>query len=292
MKIIDAHIHLSHIESFRQTATELSHVDYSYRGLRKEMKENNVSLAIGMGLRELEGGEGFPDRAPSTPMGLDMLPAGGESVVYCAGINPYRLKRQDLIHLEKELLNPLVVGIKIYLGYYPFYAYDKVYEPVYSLARNYKLPVVFHAGDTYSERGLLKYSHPLTIDEVAVKHRGVSFVIAHFGDPWMLDAAEVVFKNHNVFADLSGLIIGDEQEVKRITRTPHYFDHFKHALAYCDHYHKLMFGTDWPLVRMKPYIEFIQSHIPASSWKDVFHQTATEVFPIERSTRVSLIPKR
>jgi len=267
-------------------------VDYSYRGLKKEMLENNVSLAIGMGLRELEGGEGFPDAAPSTPMGLDLLPFESDSVVTCAGINPYRLSRQDLVHLEKELVKPEVVGIKIYLGYYPFYAYDRIYEPVYALARDYKLPVIFHAGDTYSERGLLKYSHPLTIDEVAVAHREVTFVIAHFGDPWMLDAAEVIYKNPNVFADLSGLIIGDEKEVDRINRTPHYFDHFKHALAYCDQYHKLMFGTDWPLVRMKPYIEFIQSHIPASSWNDVFYQTATEVFPIKKSRIFSPRGKR
>ncbi|WP_280771899.1 amidohydrolase family protein [Salipaludibacillus daqingensis] len=284
MKIIDAHVHLSHIHSFRHTAINLSHVDYSYHGLKKEMRENNISLAIGMGLRELEGGGGFPCSAASTPMGLDMLPISSDSVLYCAGINPYRLSRQDLYHLERELLQPKLVGIKIYLGYYPFYAFDPIYEPVYALAKDYKLPVVFHAGDTYSERGLLKYSHPLTIDEVAVKHRDVSFVIAHFGDPWMLDAAEVVYKNRNVFADLSGLIIGDEKEVNRITRTPHYFNHMKHALAYCDHYDKFMFGTDWPLVKIKPYIEFIQSHIPSSSWEDVFYHTAKEVFPLIKAT--------
>lgn len=243
------------------------------------MKENNISLAIGMGLRELEGGEGFPDSAPSSPMGLDMLPSEGTDVVYCAGINPYRLKRADLNQLTKELLKPEVVGIKIYLGYYPFYAYDKVYEPVYSLAKDFNVPVVFHTGDTYSERGLLKYAHPLTLDEVAVRHRQVTFVLAHFGDPWMLDAAEVVYKNRNVFADLSGLIVGDEREVTRIVNTPHFFDHFKNAFAFCDHYDKFMFGTDWPLVRMEPYIEFIQSHIPSSAWNDVFYNTALHVFP-------------
>lgn len=279
MKIIDAHIHLSHIQSFHHTAKNLSRVRYSYDGLKKEMNQNGVSLAIGMGVREIEGGEGFPDARPPTPMGLDMLPSSSSSVVYCAGINPYRLKKQELYQLEKELLKPEVVGIKIYLGYYPFYAYDNVYAPVYELAAAHRLPVIFHAGDTYSERGLLKYAHPLTLDEVAVKHRQVTFVMAHFGDPWMLDAAEVVYKNSNMFADLSGLIVGDVEEVKRITDTPHFFDHFKHGLAFCDHYDKLMFGTDWPLVRMKPYIEFIQSYIPASSWEDVFYNTAVHVYP-------------
>ncbi|MCE7791199.1 amidohydrolase family protein [Salipaludibacillus sp. CUR1] len=279
MKIIDAHIHVSHIQSFYQTAKKMSRVDYSFRGLKKEMEQNGVTLAVGMGVREIEGGTGFPDKAPPTPMGLDLLPEGHKSVYCCTGVNPYKLGRKELARLEKDLLKPHVTGIKIYLGYYPFYAHDPVYDPVYSLAAHYNVPVVFHTGDTYSERGILKYAHPLTIDEVAVQHRNVTFVLAHFGDPWMLDAAEVVYKNSNVFADLSGLIIGDEKEVRRLSGTPHFFDHLKHGLAFCDNYEKLMFGTDWPLVRMKPYIEFIQSHIPSSYWDDVFYNTAMHVYP-------------
>lgn len=279
MKIIDAHIHLSHIDSFHHTAKNLSHIDYSLRGLKKEMEENDVVLCIGMGVREIEGGEGFPDSQPSTPMGLDMLQKPQKEIVYCAGVNPYRLGRQELSNLEKALLQPDVVGIKIYLGYYPFYAYDKVYEPVYELAKAYQVPVVFHTGDTYSERGLLKYAHPLTLDEVAVRHREVKFIMAHFGDPWMLDGAEVVYKNSNMFADLSGLIVGDGPEVKRIMNTPHFFNHMKHAIAFCDHYDKFLFGTDWPLVQMKPYIQFVKEYMPPSAWDDVFYNTALRVFP-------------
>ncbi|MCR6096207.1 amidohydrolase family protein [Salipaludibacillus agaradhaerens] len=278
MKIIDAHIHLSHIHSFHQTAKTFSHLTYSFERLKKDMKDNHVVAAVGMGLRELEGGEGFPDKDVPTPMGLDMLQGKGQ-VVYCAGINPYRLGYRELDALEKELLKPEVTGIKIYLGYYPFFAYDRVYEPVYDLAAKYRLPIVFHTGDTYSERGILKYAHPLTIDEVAVTHRQVTFVMAHFGDPWMLDAAEVVYKNANVFADLSGLIVGDSREVSRVAGTPHFFDHLKHGLAFCDNYEKLMFGTDWPLVEMAPYIRFIESYIPFSKREHVFYKTALQVFP-------------
>ncbi|WP_096188951.1 amidohydrolase family protein [Evansella halocellulosilytica] len=278
MKIIDAHIHLSHIESFQHTARRLSHIDYSVEGLHKEMKENNVVLAIGMGLREVEGGEGFPDSVPPTPMGVDMLTTSAPNVVYCPGVNPYRLGKRELSQLEKALLQPEAVGIKIYLGYYPFYAYDKVYEPVYEIAKGFDVPVVFHTGDTYSERGLLKYAHPLTLDEVAVRHRDVTFVMAHFGDPWMIDAAEVVYKNSNMFADMSGLIVGDRTEVSRIVNTPHFFDHLKHAVAFCDHYEKFMFGTDWPLVQIEPYIEFMKGYFPSSAWDDLFYHTATNVF--------------
>ncbi len=278
LKIIDAHMHFSHIGSFKETAKEQSHIDYSYEGLMKEYREANVVLGIGMGVTEEKTGE-FPDAATSTPMRLDMLREDHRDIVYCPGINPHSLGEQQLLDLETELQQERAVGMKIYLGYYPYYAYDKVYGPIYELAASYKVPVVFHCGDTYSERGLLKYSHPLTLDEVAVMHRDVTFMMAHFGDPWVLDGAEVVYKNSNMYADLSGLIVGDKQEVQRVSKTPHFYDHLRHAIIFCDHYEKLLFGTDWPLVQVQPYVDFIKEFIPEKHWEDVFYNNALKVFP-------------
>jgi uncharacterized protein len=278
MKIIDAHMHFSNIDSFKETAKKQSKLDYSYNGIIKEYDEANVVLGIGMGLVEKEK-EGFPDPSAPTPMGLDLDERIPTSVVYCAGINPYNLDSYALQELEKTLHNPRVVGIKIYLGYYPFYAYDEVYQPVYKLASKYELPVVFHTGDTYSERGLLKYSHPLTLDEVAVEHRNINFMMAHFGDPWTLDGAEVVYKNRNMYADLSGLVVGTADDIKRYKDSPRFFNHLKHALTFTDNYQKFLFGTDWPLVPIKPYIEFIKEIIPVEHHEDVFYKTALKVFP-------------
>jgi predicted TIM-barrel fold metal-dependent hydrolase len=278
MKIIDAHMHFSDIESFKETAKQLSKLDYSSAGLLKEYKEADVVLGIGMGVEEIEK-EGFPDPSSPTPMGLDLEPEIPKSVVYCPGINPYHINVEELTKLEETVQQPEVVGIKIYLGYYPFYAYDEVYQDVYKLAAKYQLPVVFHTGDTYSERGLLKYSHPLTIDEVAVKHRDVNFMMAHFGDPWTLDAAEVVYKNRNVFADLSGLVVGTGEDIARYKESPRFFNHLKHALTFTDDYSKFLFGTDWPLVPIQPYIDFVKEIIPEEYHEDVFYNTAVKLFP-------------
>ncbi|MDK8183475.1 TatD family hydrolase [Paenibacillus sp. UMB4589-SE434] len=278
MKIIDAHMHLSHIDSFKKTASERSFVEYSVRGLLQEYEQAGVVLGIGMGLTETDE-EGFPDRGASTPMGLDMLEEYPRQIVYCPGINPYKLDKSGLDALEQAIQRPEAVGIKIYLGYYPFYAYDDVYQPVYEMAKTHRVPIVYHTGDTYSERGLLKYSHPLTIDEVAVQHRDVNFMMAHFGDPWVLDGAEVVYKNRNVFADLSGLMVGDAAECARLGQSPLFFAHLRHALTYCDNYEKLLFGTDWPLAPIEPYLQFVKELIPASYHEDVFYKTALRVFP-------------
>lgn len=278
MKIIDAHMHFSHIEEFKRTAAEKSSVDYSLSGILKEYAENGVVLGIGMGLTETQQ-DAFPDAEAITPMGLDLTEELPPQLVCCLGINPFKLDEAAVARLEEDLQKPHVVGLKIYLGYYPFYAYDSVYDPVYALAAKYQVPVVFHTGDTYSERGLLKYSHPLTLDEVAVRHREVTFMMAHFGDPWVLDGAEVVYKNRNMFADLSGLMVGDAANCQRLKDSPLFFAHLRHAITYCDHYDKFLFGTDWPLAPVKPYIQFVQELIPAEYHEDVFYKTALKVFP-------------
>ncbi|RDY72715.1 amidohydrolase [Halobacillus trueperi] len=276
MKIIDAHIHFSSIQSFKDTGKDLSRVDYTKEGLRKEMKDGDIAFAIGMGVTE--GKEGFPDRQVQTPMGLDLDEGSPPGLGVCPGINPFCLDQHALDRLETKLQEPETVGIKIYLGYYPFYAYNDIYQPVYDLAAAYEVPVVFHTGDTYSERGLLKYSHPLTLDEVAVSRRDVNFVMAHLGDPWVLTGAEVVYKNRNMFADLSGWLVGTKKELDARLADNH-FDHVRHALTYCDHYEKLLFGSDWPLVPIKDYAEFIGAFIPSKHVEDVFYENACRVFP-------------
>ncbi|MYL71404.1 amidohydrolase family protein [Halobacillus litoralis] len=275
MKIIDAHIHFSSIQSFKDTGQDLSRVDYTKAGLRKEMETGDIAFAIGMGVTE--GREGFPDRYVQTPMGLDLAEDLPSRLGVCPGINPFCLDQDALDRLETALQKPETVGVKIYLGYYPFYAYDDIYQPVYDLAAAYGVPVVFHTGDTYSERGLLKYSHPLTLDEVAVARRDVNFVMAHLGDPWVLTGAEVVYKNRNMFADLSGWLVGTKKELDARLVDNH-FDHVRHALTYCDHYEKLLFGSDWPLVPIKAYADFIGALIPSKHVEDVFYQNACRVF--------------
>ncbi|MTI47382.1 amidohydrolase family protein [Sporosalibacterium faouarense] len=282
MKIIDAHLHFSDIASFHKTALDISNIDYSSKGLKKEFEESNIILGIGMGLTEKER-EGFPDSLSNNPMNLDLEQDIPKSLVYCLGINPERLKGEEKELQIQEIKNKLederVVGLKIYAGYYPYYVYDKIYHPIYKLAAEHDLPVVIHTGDTYSERGLLKYSHPLAIDELAVRFRNVNFVMAHFGDPWIMDAAEIILKNSNVYADLSGLLVGDAKQVDRFMNEPLFVDHIKRGLVYTDNYFKFMFGTDWPLVQINPYIEFVKKLVPKEFHDYVFYKNAIKIFP-------------
>lgn len=268
MKIIDAHIHFSNIESFREVATK-SKVDYSLKGFKTEFQD---VIAIGMGVTELSKG-GFPDNHTNNPMTLD-LDHNPSNLFTCLGFNPMN----EFVESDfKKALTDQVVGLKVYAGYYHYHVWDEVYHPLYEFAEKHSLPVVIHSGDTFSERGLLKYSHPLQIDELAVRFRNVNFVIAHFGDPWIMDAAEVAAKNRNVFIDLSGLIVGGKPEVDHF-RVEEFRNHIKRGLVYLDNYKKLLFGSDWPLVDVMEYAEFIKELIPEEFHEDVFYNNAKKLF--------------
>ncbi|GKX29964.1 hypothetical protein SH1V18_24440 [Vallitalea longa] len=284
MKIIDAHVHFSEIDSFIKTAKDISLVDYSSDGYNDEFTKNNVVMSIGMGLEET--GEGnFPDSSCNNPMLLDLETRKPDNMNMCIGINPDKLiginKDEELSNIEKYIINKEAVGLKIYAGYYHYHVYDHIYTPIYELAKRYGMPIVIHSGDTYSERGLLKFSQPLDVDEIAVKYRGVNFIIAHLGDPWVMDCAEVIYKNSNVYADISGLIVGDKKEVKRVRNRKLFVEHIKRALVYANDYKKILYGSDWPLVDTKAYIEFVKKIIPRKYHEDVFYNNARKVFNIK-----------
>lgn len=281
MKIIDAHMHYSHIASFEDCALRTSSVDYSESGYSKESEVSGIVHSVCMGLSECKKA-GFPDAGARTPMMADLtsrLPVG---ISLCPGINPHILAQQSLTDLENLIIRGgLISGIKIYAGYYHVSLSDPVYEPVYKLAEKYGLSVAIHTGDTYSNRGLLKYSHPLLIDELAVAHPDLRIVACHMGAPWVFDACEIAAKNRNVYVDLSGLLVGSAGYIDRMSASTLLVDRYRQALVYLDNYDKVLFGTDWPLAPMGAYIGFCKQLIPHDAYERVFYQNAINVYKLD-----------
>lgn len=276
LKIIDAHLHFSNGEGLEKTANEISHVDYSPRGLNREFKDSDVVAGI---IMTIPGSSVYQPAVYS--LEYDPNDEAPEYLLSCVGVNPLSLLENsgELLRIERELNNSWTVGIKIYAGYFPYYVYDPIYDPIYELARKYNVPVAIHCGDTQSSKGILKYSHPLTIDELAVKHGDINFIICHLGVPWVIDTAELILKNTNVYADVSGLIAGNIEQVKEMKNKRLYVDLIQQGLEYGNRYHKILFGSDWPLVPIGPYVEFIKHIIPEVHHEDVFYNNALSVFP-------------
>lgn len=255
--IIDAHVHTQ----FTGKVNHLSGIAVTQENFLKEKNANGVVGAIALTRSYDEG----------------YFNLSRDHVIHCVGL---RDKKPDTKKIEEGLKAGRYSCIKIYLGYVYQYATDPNYEPVYKIAEKYSIPIIFHTGDTYDKDGLIKYSDPLGIDEVAVKHRKVNFVIAHLGNPWVNTAAEIVYKNENVYADVSAFLTGDLSREKPELVEAQLSGPIRWAYGYIGDSRKLMYGTDWPLVHMRGYIEAVKKAIPKEHWHDVFYNNAQRVFKI------------
>ncbi len=276
--VIDAHIHTNFFDAPTREDAESRSLVFTPAGLRKEMRLAGVKQAISLGY-EPDGEE--ISRTAANPM--VRLPEGetDDKVRYVAGINPYMLDDANLQAIDTALAGGRLLGLKLYLGYYPLPPDDPRYLPVYELAGKHRKPVLMHTGDTYSPNAKVRFAHPLPIDDMAVDFRGTTFILCHLGNPWTLDAAELLYKNENVFADLSGLVVGDAEFFTREMGNRGFNDvinRIQEAFAWSEDPTKFLYGSDWPLVPMYHYQQLIAQAIPPEHRRAVFHDNAVRVF--------------
>lgn len=195
-----------------------------------------------------------------------------------AGISFLHYKERDLREISDYLKSGVVKGLKLYPGYEPFYPYDKRCQVIYDLAMEYDVPVMIHSGDTYSPTGRIRYSHPIHIDDVAVDNPELKIVICHIGNPWIRDCMEVVYKNKNVFADVSGLVLGDFED--RFEK--YMLQQIREMIMYAGEPRYLLYGTDWPISSMESYIKFMKElDLTDKARQMIMYQNAAALFKID-----------
>jgi predicted TIM-barrel fold metal-dependent hydrolase len=287
--VIDVHIHAvtPRIPGMKPMPEEVRRLmdgppDAMARRLNDEMTRAGVAFALGMGCL------GGPGDDPLGIGGTLRLTASVPGLRAIGIADPTRTEPDHLRAVERQIERERgrLVALKAYLGYLHFGPEHANYVPYYRLAAKYALPVVFHTGDNWSTRAKLKYAHPLGVDEVAVDHPDVRFVMAHLGNPWLIDAAEVVFKNDNVWADLSGLAVGDEKSIDDLLKAAQLpeaasglmISDLKKALAYAARPDRFLYGSDWPLAPMPAYRRLIEAIIPKEYHAAVFRTNAERLF--------------
>ncbi|MEK6927430.1 MAG: amidohydrolase family protein [Nanoarchaeota archaeon] len=183
---------------------------------------------------------------------------------------------KQLKEMEKYVRNGVVKGIKIYTGYQKVYAEDVQLEKVYDFCISHDIPIMFHTGDTLVDDAEVKYSHPLQFDSLAVRYPQLKIILAHMGNPWMEDCAEVVYKNKNVYVDISGFFTNVEN--KRYSELmKRKVNDFISYIQSC----KILFGTDFPIVDILEYKKFVESLDLTDREKElVFFKNAKELFKL------------
>ena len=94
-------------------------------------------------------------------------------------------------------------GVKLSPPYQGFHPHSDAAWRVYTAAADLGLVMTFHQGGVFLRSGALEYAQPVLLDRVARTFRDTPIVIAHAGQPWSFETQAVMFKNPNVFTDLS-----------------------------------------------------------------------------------------
>jgi predicted TIM-barrel fold metal-dependent hydrolase len=245
--------------------------------LREQMRLSGTRVLLGMG--HLNGQANDPLGVASTLRVAELLPG-----LHAIGIaDPTRSDTDHLQRVESQLRSGSIVALKGYLGYVYHGPDSPGYSPYFELAAQYDVPFIFHTGDNWSTHAKVKYAHPLLIDEVAVDHRNVKIVMAHFGNPWCMDAAEVMFKNDNVWADMCAILVGDAAQFAKITCNGYLrrtVDRVRHAIEFTERPDRFLYGTDWPLAPMNVYPDFVRQLFDEQHHQAVFEDNAKSLFKL------------
>ena len=165
-----------------------------------------------------------------------------------ASIDPHR--GEEGVRAARRLIKDYgVKGFKFHPTVQEFFPNDRLAYPVYEVIAEAKLPALFHTGQTGVGAGTpgggglrLKYSNPLTLDDVAADFPDMPIILAHPSFPWQEEALSVATHKPQVYIDLSGW-------------SPKYFPPILVQYANTLLKDKILFGSDYPVLSPEKWVE-------------------------------------
>lgn len=170
-----------------------------------------------------------------------------DMMIAFASIDPHKGKMG--VREARDLIESgAVKGFKFHPTCQGFFPNDKLAFGLYELISHYKLPAIFHTGHSGIGTGMrgggglrLKYSQPIHLDDVAVDFPDMTIILAHPSWPWTAEALSIALHKPNVYIDLSGWM-------------PKYFPPEVVQYANGQLKHKMLFGSDFPLIQPDRWI--------------------------------------
>lgn len=241
-KVIDAHLHIfGHCEFGDRLAHGIGDEPTQEYLTEKYYGRLGIEKGIVMG------------NGPLEEQGKNL----GEYFYYSAGLDE-KDSWLKLEEIESHLQRKRCVGVKLYPGYYELYPNDKSLYPIYKMTEEYGKVLSVHTGMVAGNGGHLKCCRPIHLDDIATDFPGLKIVMCHFGNPFLQEAAAVLEKNPNMYADLSGLIEGAFETETFIKDQSGYLEILKSWMHYVSDYGKFIYGTDWPAVNCFEYRELFE----------------------------------
>ena len=209
----------------------------------------------------------------------DAAAANSDMMMAFASIDPH--KGRMGVHEARDLIQAgIIKGFKFHPTLQGFFPNDRMAYQLYEVIAEYKLPAIFHSGHSGIGTGMpgggglkLKYSNPIHVDDVAADFPDMTVIIAHPSWPWQDEALSVCLHKPNVYIDLSGW-------------SPKYFPKDLITRANGQLKHKMLFGSDFPLIAPDRWIADFKD--PATGFKPEVHdlilkQNAIHALKLDRA---------
>jgi predicted TIM-barrel fold metal-dependent hydrolase len=167
-------------------------------------------------------------------------------------INPVLRGAAKELRRQREDLG--LFGLKLYPctdGYSP--DDPNAYE-AYEVAQELDIPVLIHHAGMPEAHDLLYHTDPAQIDVMAHNFPKLRIILAHLGYPRVDETLYVLRKHKNVYADISW-------PYGNINHASYLWLLWRDLLTALNMgvIQKLIFGTDYPGIRQKPYLDMLMS---------------------------------
>jgi hypothetical protein len=189
----------------------------------------------------VDGEHARGERPVSNEEVAELAAENSDIMIPFASIDPSR--GRDGVRAARRLIDSYgVKGFKFHPQFQEFFPNDKVAYPLYETIAAAGLPALFHTGHSGIGTGMrggggirLKYGNPMDVDDVAVDFPDMPIILAHPSWPWQDEALSICLHKPQVYIDLSGW-------------SPKYFPPELVRYANTQLKHKVLFGTDFPLI--------------------------------------------
>ncbi len=192
------------------------------------------------------------DKPVSNVEVAELAHENGDIMIPFASVDPAR--GQAAIDEARDMIrNYDVRGFKFHPQYQEFFPNDPAVYPLYEVIADAGLPALFHTGHSGMGTGMrggggirLKYGNPMDVDDVAVDFPDMPIILAHPSWPWQDEALSMCLHKPQVYIDLSGY-------------SPKYFPPQLVRFANTQLKHKVLFGTDYPLITPERWLKDFDS---------------------------------
>ena len=188
-----------------------------------------------------------------------------------AGVDPTRGIQQlkELDHAVNELG---FVGAHFYPHWFRMPPDSALCYPIYSRCEELGIPIMMQVGQNLiyqKDVRLPSVAKPILLDQVAIDFPNLVLIGIHIGVPWTDEMIAMAWKHENVYIGI------DAYAPKHL---PASLKHYMNSYGS----HKVMFGTDWPVIDPERAVSEIHEHaLRPDSLEKIMRGNAVKVFRLE-----------